>query len=149
VGEAEAALALNPSSPNYAGTIGYLFAVAGDFDRGEALLRQAFESGPAQPGWFRHGLFIAQYARGEYEKAFREVERVLPPAGFWDSALRAAALGKLGRRAEAEEALEELRRLKPDFEDRVSELLSRTPIPSRVRVDVLDGLRRAGLREPV
>jgi adenylate cyclase len=149
VGEAEAALALNPSSPNYAGTIGYLFAVAGDFDRGEALLRQAFESGPAQPGWFHHGLFIVQYARGEYEKAFREVERVLPPAGFWDPALRAAALGKLGRRAEAEEALEELRRLKPDFEDRVSELLSRTPIPSRVRVDVLDGLRRAGLREQV
>lgn len=146
--EAEAALALNPNSPTYAGTVGYLFAVAGDFDRGEALLRQAFDTGLAQPGWFHHGLFIVHYARGEYEKAFREVERVLPPAGFWDPALRAAALGKLGRGAEAEEALDELRRLKPDFEERASALLSRTPVPEQVRADVLDGLRRAGLGEP-
>ena len=50
--EAEAALALNPNSPNYAGTVGYLLAVAGDLERGEALLRRAFDSAPAQPGWF-------------------------------------------------------------------------------------------------
>ena len=42
--------------------------------------------------------------------------------------------------------LEELRRLKPDFETRVSELLARNPAPDWLREEVLDGLRSAGLR---
>jgi adenylate cyclase len=146
--EAEAALALNPNSPNYAGTIGYMLAVAGEIDRASALLRRAFESGPSQPPWFHHGLFIVHYARGDYQEAFREIERALPPTTFWDCALRAAALGKLGRVQEAEAAMAELLRLKPDFGERFEELATRTPIPPEVGADFLDGLSRAGMPRP-
>lgn len=146
--EVEVALALNPSSPTYAGTIGYLFAIAGEYGRAEALLSQTFESGLRQPTWFHHGLFVVHFARGEYEKACLEAQRCFPPVGFWDAALRAAALGKLGRVEEAGQALEEVRRLKPDFEERTEELLYNTPLPAEVRVELLDGLRQAGLRQP-
>lgn len=146
--EAEVALALNPGSPSYAGTLGYLFAVAGDYDRAETLLGQAFESGLRQPTWLHHGLYLVHFAQGKYDQALLESQRGFPPVAFWDLVLRAAALGKLGRVEEAEEAMDEVRRVRPDFEERSVELLSRTPIRPDLREEVLDGLRVAGLRGP-
>jgi hypothetical protein len=61
--------------------------------------------------------------------------------------LRAAALGKLGRVEEGEEALAEVRRLKPDFDERAEELLYRNAIAAEVQREFLDGLRMAGLRD--
>ena len=146
--EAEVALALNPGSPSYAGTLGYLFAVAGDYDRAEKLLEQAFASGLRQPSWLHHGLYLVHFARGEYDQALLESQRGFPPVAFWDPILRAAALGKLGRIEEAAQAMDEVRRLRPDFEERPLELLSRTPIRLDLLEEVLDGLRVAGLRVP-
>jgi adenylate cyclase len=142
--EADAALALNPSSPNYAGSIGYLFALAGEYDRAETLLGQAFDSGLRQPTWFHHGLFLVYYAKGEYEEAYLEAQRGFPPT-FWEPALRAAALGKLGRVEEAEESLAEARRLRPDFDEKVEELLVRSAQGPEMVQAIIDGLRRAGL----
>lgn len=138
-------MALNPNSPTYAGTLGYLFAMAGEYDRAEALLAQALDSGLRQPSWFHHGLYLVHYARGEYEQAFLEARRGFPPIGFWEATLQAAALGKLGRVEEGVEALAEVRRLKSDFDERAEELLCRTPIQADVREGILDGLREAGL----
>lgn len=144
--EAEVALALNPSSPNFSGTIGYLLAAAGDYERGAALLRQAIAQNPCHPRWFHHGLFLVHFERGEYDEALREADQVGHQVAFWDPALRAAALGKLGRAGEAEASIRELRRLKPDFERRVRELLPRSVASAEVREEFLDGLRKAGLR---
>jgi hypothetical protein len=66
--------------------------------------------------------------------------------GFWDPALRAAALAKLGRNAEAREAAEELLTLKPDIGNRIRHLLSYTVKQPDVIEDFLDGLRTAGSR---
>ncbi|MEJ2548129.1 MAG: hypothetical protein P8125_09965, partial [Gemmatimonadota bacterium] len=144
--EAEVALALNPGSPNFSGTIGYLLACAGEYERGAALLRQAIARNPCHPRWFHHGLFLVHLARGEYDEALREADQVGHQVAFWDPALRAAALGKLGRGAEAEASIRELRRLKPDFERRVGELLPRSVASADVREEFLDGLRQAGFR---
>jgi len=144
--EAEVALALNPGSPNFSGTIGYLLACAGEYARGAALLRQAIARNPCHPRWFHHGLFLVHFERGEYDEALREADQVGHQVAFWDPALRAAALGKLGRAAEAEASIRELRRLKPDFERRIRQLLPRSLAPADVREEFLDGLRKAGLR---
>ncbi len=144
--EAEAALALNPSSPNFSGTIGYLFACAGEYDRGARLLRRATSLNPCHPRWFHHGLYLIHFARGEYELAHVEAEQVGHQVAFWDPVLRAAALGKLGRAVEAESSVQELRRIKPDFERRVREFLPRTGTPRELWGEFLDGLRKAGLQ---
>lgn len=144
--EAEAALALNPSSPNFSGTIGYLFAHAGEYDRGARLLRRAISLNPCHPRWFHHGLYLIHFARREYELAHVEAEQVGHQVAFWDPVLRAAALGKLGRAVEAESSVQELRRIKPDFERRVREFLPRTGAPRELWEDFLDGLRKAGLQ---
>lgn len=144
--EAEAALALNPNSPNYSGTVGYLLACAGEYERGEDLLRKAIALNPCHPGWFHHGLFMAHFHRGEYEQAFAEAMRAGSQVYFWDVVLRAAALGKLGRAGEAETAVRALREIRPDFERRVRDFLSRTATSPALWDDFIDGLRKAGLQ---
>lgn len=144
--EAEVALALNSNSPNYAGTIGYLYACAGDCDRGRELVDRSIERNPCHPKWFHHGLYVCHFARREYEDAYQEAQKVGFAVGFWDPALRAAALGKLGRQDEARVAGAELLQQKPDFESRVLELVSYTLKQIDVVEDFLDGLRRAGLQ---
>jgi adenylate cyclase len=144
--EAEVALALNLNSPNFAGTIGYLYACAGDCDRGPELLERSIALNPSHPKWFHHGLYVCHFARREYEDAYREAQKVGFNVGFWDPALRAAALGKLGRFDEARAAGAELLQQKPDFESRVRELVSYTLKQSDVVEDFLDGLRCAGLK---
>ena len=144
--EADAALALNPNSPNFSGTIGYLLACAGEYDRGFVLLRRATALNPCHPLWFHHGLFIVHFRRGEYHEAYEEAEKVGHQVAFWDPVLRATALGKLGRAGEAEASIRELRRIKPDFERRAREFLRRTATPPEIWDDFLDGLRKAGLQ---
>lgn len=145
VTEAEAALALNPHSPNYMGTIGYLFCLSGELDRGRGLIEEAMALNPHHPRWFHHGLFVYHFQRGDYEAAYQEMERMGFRVGFWDSAAKAAVLGKLGRVDEARDAIEELLALKPDFPHRVLEILSRSTHLALFAVDFLDGLSRAGL----
>jgi adenylate cyclase len=144
--EVETALSFNPHSPNYSGTIGYMFAIAGEFDRGEKLLRRAIELSPSHPVWFHHGMFTVHFLRGEYEEALVAIEKVHHRVSFWDDVQMAAALGMLGRIDEAKAAMRKLRQAKPDFERRVTELLPRIGLPSGFWPDVLEGLRRAGLR---
>jgi adenylate cyclase len=144
--EADAALDLNPNSPNFSGTIGYLLACAGECDRGFALLQRAIGLNPCHPRWFHHGLFIIHFQRKQYQEALEEAEKVGHKVAFWDPVLRAAALGKLGRLQEASASVQELRRIKPDFERRVREFLPRTATSPEIWDDFLDGLRKAGLQ---
>lgn len=144
--EVEAALGLNPYALNHSGTIGYLLAMAGEVDRAEKLLRRAIEMSPSHPVWFHHGMFIVHYRRGEYEEALGAIETASRRVSFWDYVQIAAALGMLGRTDEANATMQELRQVKPDFERRVMELLPRTGTPPDFWPDLLEGLRRAGLR---
>jgi adenylate cyclase len=144
--EADAALALNPHSPNYVGTIGYLLVHAGDFERGAALLERAIAWNPCHPKWFHHALYAVQFQRGDYEEAWKEATRIGFRIGFWDSAIKAGVLGKLGRAAEAEESGKELLAVIPDFERRAREIVSRSMKSPDLVDDFLDGLRKAGLQ---
>lgn len=144
--EAETALALNPHSPNYVGTIGYLLVNAGDFDRGAALVRQAIAWNPCHPKWFHHALCAYHFRHGDYEQAYKEVLEVGFQVGFWDSAIKAAVLGKLGRASDAAAAAKELLAVIPDFERRAREIAGRTMKAPDLVDDFLDGLRKAGLR---
>jgi len=146
--EAEVALSLNPNSPNYIGTIGYLYAIACDVDRGRALLDRAIARNPFHPQWFHHGLYCCHFCRGDYQRAYAEALKIGHPPGFWDPCLRAAALGKLGRRDEARAASGELLDVKPDIEHRIRDLLPYTVRQASVADDFIDGLRAAGLRIP-
>ena len=99
--ESEIALALNPNSPYAVGTIGYFHAMRGDFDRGLALLDRAIAVCPCHPRWFHSAYVLRRILEHDYEGALAETTKHLPFIGYWDDAVQAAMLGKLGRIDEA------------------------------------------------
>jgi hypothetical protein len=67
------------------------------------------------------------------------------PTFFWAWITRACALGLLGRRAEAEDAVSNLVKLKPDFPSRAREVIGRFVKVEELVNRMLEGLRKAGL----
>jgi adenylate cyclase len=143
--EADIAFQLNPNSPYSTGTIGYILALAGDFDRGRKLVENAVALNPCHPRWFHHALWLDEYRQESYESSYREAVTAGPHLGFWHPVICAASLGMLERRPQARAYIEELRRLKPDFEHRARELMTRVLKIESITELVIDGLRRSGL----
>jgi adenylate cyclase len=146
--EADIALSLNPNSAYYAGTIGYVLVLAGDFDRGRSLVEKAVALNPCHPRWFHHAIWLDDYRKENYEASYRAAMTAGPNLGFWHPVVCAASLGMLQRKEQARAYLAELRRLKPDFEDRARELIARVLKIESISEQVIYGLRKAGLKVP-
>ena len=84
--------------------------------------------------------------RDEPSGALGETLRPGFDIGSWGPLLRAAALGQLGRRAEAESAASDLLGLVPDFGSRGREFINRPVLSDWIVDALLHGLRKAGLR---
>jgi adenylate cyclase len=143
----ERTIALNPNAPYIVGVAGWHMALYGEWDRGLELMKRGMELNPYHPSWFYLVPFMDYYRRGEFEDALSEALNFNYPGLFWDPLLRAAALGRLGRRDEADTAIGQLLELIPDFAAR-----GRLIISSYVKVDhlvdkLVEGLREAGLAE--
>ena len=96
--ESEIALALNPNAPGLIGFLGWLLALYGEWERGLAILEKGIELNPHYPGWFHLAPYFYLYLQERYEEAYQEALAFQMPQLFWDPLLRAAALGRLGRK---------------------------------------------------
>ncbi len=145
LGESETALALNPNSPYTVGAIGYMHVLRGERERGLALLDRAIAASPCHPSWFRAGEIIDLMVRGEYEQALVETRKHKPFLVYWDAAMTAAMLGRLGRTDEAQPHIAAAMKQKPDLAARAGELMRRALKIDPLIDDLVDGLRAAGL----
>jgi Flp pilus assembly protein TadD len=141
--EIESALALNPNSPYYVGTNGFLLVCFGDFDRGYELLRRAIGVHPNHPKWFHNGCSIYHFQRGEYEEALREVQEA--GSAHWDESLRAVILHKLGRITEARTAIDASLEQEPHFPSRVRVTVERLIRVDQLVEDLIYALRDIGV----
>jgi adenylate cyclase len=144
--EAETALALNPNAPALIGFLGWLLALFGEWEQGLAILKKGMELNPHYPGWFCMAPYFYLYLQERWEEAYQEALGFQMPQFFWDPLLRAAALGRLGRGAEAAQVVRELQQLRPDFP-----IHGRFLISCYVKFDyltdaIINGLRQAGLK---
>ncbi len=113
--EAETALALNPNAAGLIGFLGWLLALYGEWERGLTILEKGIALNPHFPGWFHMAPFFYFFLQEQCEEAYQEAMAFQMPQLFWDPLLRAAALGRLGRKKEGARALAELLCLRPDF----------------------------------
>jgi adenylate cyclase len=143
--ESETALALNPNSPYTVGAIGYMRVMRGELEHGLSMLDRAIAASPCHPSWFRAGEVIDLMLRGEYEQALAETRKHKPFRVFWDDAMTAALLGKLGRGDEAQPHMEAVRAQKSDLAARARELMRRSLKIDALIDDLVDGLRSAGM----
>lgn len=147
INEAELTVRLNPNHAGAIASCGLCLAIVGKWERGLALLEKAMHLNPHYPGWYHLGFFLDHYRQAAYQEALQEAVRINMPGLFLDPLARAATLGQLGRVEEAAVALGEMERLLPGTEVGLRGLMRRT-LFSEENVDMLlEGLRRAGLKD--
>lgn len=124
---------------------GFLLAIAGEWERGTALVRRHLGILSYAPGWYHHALFLDAYRRGDYPAALDEAQLIGTPKLAWDPLDRAAALGKLGEVEAAQEAVTELLAILPRFAGDPQGHLRRL-VPDRALVEeLLAGLSVGGI----
>ena len=92
-----------------------LIAASGEWDRGCQMVESAMQLNPNCPGYFYFARCCNAYRQGRYAEVLEGAARVNMPGYFHTHALRAAALGQLGRREDARKAVQDLLALRPDF----------------------------------
>jgi TolB-like protein/Tfp pilus assembly protein PilF len=144
---AERCLALNPMDGSAIAYLGMLTATTGEWDRGCAMVDAAMKLNPNYPGWFQIAIWANAYRKGKYEEALEAITRVNLPGYFHAQAARAATLGKLGRKEEAQKALQDLLALRPDFASVARQEYAKWYDAEHIE-QIVDGLRKAGMECP-
>ncbi len=145
--EAERALALNPYDAAAKAYLGLLIASAGEWDKGCEMVESALRLNPNCPGYFYFARCWGSYRSGKYEETLEALARANMPDYFHVPAIKAAALGQLGRHDEARKAVQELLALRPDFATAARQEYAKWYDEEHVE-QVIAGLRKAGLDIP-
>jgi tetratricopeptide (TPR) repeat protein len=143
--EARQALSLNPNNAHFIAVLSLHFGMVGEWKLAMELIRKAMRLNPHHPGWCHILAFMNYYRQGMYDLAWIEAQRFNTPDFFWDPLIRAAVLGKLGRRSDAQHAAGQLFDLKPDFILRGPDLIRRLTFLDEHVAMLLEGLREAAL----
>ncbi len=144
---AERALALNPMDGSVTGILGICVHHAGERERGAQMAAAAMQLNPHHPPVLHSPAFIDAYSEAKYAEALDVAARMDMPGFFHAVALRAAALGQLGRHEAAQKALRELLTLRPDFANSVRRDYEKW-WDSKTIDHLIEGLRKAGLDIP-
>ncbi len=144
VQEAEA-LINRSRQPSTQALAAWLLALAGHWDRGTEMLAGRMQALRRLPGWLHHVMFLNEYRRGNYDAAYQVSRKFNMPMLFWDPLERAAALGELGRVTEAQEVIDEILALRPDFADHPRRYLECFIFQDELVEHVIDGLTKGGL----
>jgi TolB-like protein/Tfp pilus assembly protein PilF len=143
---AEKAVRLNPNDCTIVAMMGLLKAYTGAWDSGLALIEKAMTLNPYHPGWYYLPLAINDYRKGEYEAALEKALKAGMPGYYPTHVVRATIYGQLGRRAEAQAAVEALLRLFPNFGAVAREELGKWILLPDVLDHMMEGLEKAGVR---
>ena len=143
----EQAITLNPMDGSVMGLLGLLVHHVGEIKRGTQMVEAAMQLNPHYPPVFRAPAFLNAYAEGKYVEALELAVRFNMPGFFHAHALRAAALGQLGQREAAQQAVQELLAVRPDFAATVRRDYGKWWDAKTVD-HLVEGLRQAGLEIP-
>jgi adenylate cyclase len=142
---AERALEIEPVHPAIAAQIGYLYVVAGDWERGLPLIDGAIPDTAFVPGWYYSAHAFRYLQTRDYAQALQWALEIDAPRWFGTPMTVAAAAGLAGRADIAEREITRLRELDPDFAVVGRERLHAWGLNEQLRTTLLEGLRLAGM----
>lgn len=142
---AEYALSLNPNAPFLAASAGWALFLCGETDRGLHLINSASDILPHVPRFVRSAVCLNHFSKGRYQQALEALGELRLTGVFWGPAMRAAALGLLGRSRQAGAAIDELLALSPGFRHDGRGLIGRLIKDPALVEQFMQGLERAGL----
>lgn len=143
--ELDQALQLNTDSLAYREIIGWLMALAGDWERGMALMCNAMARNPYCLPQVKHGLWADCLRRSDFTGAYLAALEYQDSSFFWRELMTTCCLGHLDRLTEARASVADLLQAKPDFPQRGRTLIGYYIKSAELRERVVEGLHKAGL----
>ena len=148
--EAERALVISPNLADAHGALGVVLTYSGRPKEGLATLKTCIRLDPRAPSlvYRLYQIALALYFCREYEAAVEAARQGIRSYPYRPGSYRvlAAALGQLGRTAEAKEALERAIAIAPEHVD--ADIRGRLPgVRPEDHAHILEGLRKAGWNE--
>jgi adenylate cyclase len=147
--EVEKIHALNPNSARFVGASGVFMALAGEWERGLAVLAKSVALNPRHPGWFHLAHFQNHLRQGEYDKALSAAQSLNMSATAVEGMMQAIALAYLGRIEEARETVRELVKKHPEAASDHERILREIVFSDDMFQKLLEGLNRAGFPQIV
>ena len=144
---AQKIIELNPNSGFLVGTAGWFLAMTGEFEEGFGFIERSMQLNPRFPSWFHFPYFLHAYLNNDLHGALEEIRKFDLPDFFWNPLMRAAVLGNLGKRTEANAAYQKLLKLKPDFPGRARFYLGCFLIEDKWVELMHEGLIKTGLKK--
>ena len=124
IAAAQQALQMAPHHPTNLAVVGMHLALAGQWERGLALVRKAMGLNPFHPVWYHLVFSLAHLHRGEYHEALAVLGR-FARLDFFPFQINLAVIhGHLGNRTEAGEALRHMFALWPEARQRMDAILN-------------------------
>ncbi len=139
------ALDANPNEANMLADAAMCLACLGRWDRSLALTHKALALNPSPPDWYHVTKCWHALATSDYATALAEANRMATVGVYWGPALRACALGHLGRVVAAQVELQILAELQPDFASRFSQEMQAWNVNDELRNATVAGFAKAGL----
>lgn len=125
--------------PSILQTAGTLLSLAGNWDKGIEVIRQALDLNPHLPGYMRQLLVLDHLFTGDDALALAEASRIDTPGEVWGPYLRALALMGLGYRERAHAEMAAAQAIEPTVMDDsyslAQEWVQLTDAQSQVLVD--------------
>jgi adenylate cyclase len=143
--EAETAYNLYSCSLMYLDVIGWLMALAGEWEQGGNSIKKAMQLNPYYRPWVRTAVFLNWFRVENYQKTYRESLHFMMPESHWDQLLRASACGHLGKIEEGQACVRALLALKPDFARRGRILIGRYVKFEDMADRIIAGLAKLGM----
>ena len=108
-------------------------------------VRKAVKLNPYHPGWLHYPFVICHYAKGDYEGALAELQKIDMPDMFWTPMLYAAIYAERGKPRQRVGQLAEALRQNPDLAARPRFWIGAYIFRRNSSSKIVDGLRKAGL----
>ncbi len=127
------------------GGVAFYYALFINLEKGFLILKKLMNENMNFPIYYYGITTLYHYRKKEYNQALIEANHYTLTGIFWGPLHRVAALGQLNRKDEATPEIAELKKLKPDFEEKADYLISRFVKEDDLVTHLLAGLGKAGM----
>lgn len=139
------AISLNPNDTDLMADLGLRYCQLMEWEKGVPLVEESYRRNPCQSSTYRMGLVLYHFSERQYEEALRQALLLEAPHLVYYHVAVATNAIRLGLHEKAREAVASLRRIEPDYAERVAFDLASRNIHPRLAQDVILALREAGL----
>lgn len=146
----ERSLSLSPNHPEILARFGGELWIIGQIDRGLKMTEKALSLTPFSPGSYYFTYVHDAFFNGRDEQALHYALKLEADDLFWTHFILAAIYGQLGRRIDAQTALNKVFELNPGFRHLTTDYINLSwPFRPAFKARLIDGLKKAGHVFPV